>query len=242
MEIDRALIIRRKQVELSMEYAEHCAKSCDEHGLPYEFIDAVEFLPCDEAFKSVGVWKRKGYKNTMGNCCCHSSHIKCWRRIVELGKPCIILEHDAVVKGDVRNIEIKDMAVNNFGFRVAQEDDYEPIGPAYEMVRIKRSVGVHACALTPNTADWLIKDAEKNGIGYGVDRWLMMQTKSGLPLYVCDPPQVVCWARTSTSNFKKKGNNVERPARTQSQIVNYKDSLTESWIKGLKRGIRRNAR
>lgn len=234
MKIDRALIIRRQQVELSKIYAEQCAKSCEEHGLPYEFIDAVEFMECGEAFKSVGAFKTPSYTNTMGNCCCHSSHIKCWKRIIEIGKPCIILEHDAIVKGDVRNIDIEDMTVVTFGHRVVSEDEYEPPGPAKELVKIKRAIGVHACGLTPKTAEWLWNDASTNGVSVGVDRWLMMQTRSGLPLYVCDPPQVVCWARTSTSNFKKadkdKVYDSQRP-----RAHNYQEALTPAWRKGLKK-------
>ena len=63
MKIDRALIIRRLQVPISIEYAEMCAASCEENNLPYEFIDAVEFLSCDEAFKSVGTFRQKKYVN-----------------------------------------------------------------------------------------------------------------------------------------------------------------------------------
>lgn len=228
--IDRALIIRRLQVELSMEYAEMCAKSCEEHGLVYEFMDAVEFLPCDEAFKSVGAFKHDDYNNTMGNCNCHSSHIKCWNRIVEIGKPCIILEHDAVVKGDVTKIDIPDMAVVTFGHRVGSLDEYEPPEEAKELIEIPRSVGVHACGLSPVTAKWLHDDATKNGVKIGVDRWLMMQRKSGLPLYVCEPPQVVCWSRISTSNFERS----KQFGKGRPNVTNYSQSLTPGWYKGLK--------
>jgi len=169
--IDRALIIRRQGVELSKQYAADCAKSCEKHNLPYEFIDAVEFLECEKAFESVGAKTSPTYKNTMGNCCCHASHIKCWKRIVEIDKPCIILEHDAIVKGDVRNIEIPDM-----------------------------------------------------------DKWLMMRRASKLPLYVCHPEQVVCWSRTSTSNFKEGEQGKDGK---KSSVTNYKEAFSPSWRKGL---------
>ena len=228
--IDRALIIRRQAVELSKQYAADCAESCEKHNLPYEFIDAVEFLECEEAFQSVGAKKSPRYKNTMGNCCCHSSHIKCWKRIIELDKPCIILEHDAIVKGDVRNIDIPDMAVTTFGHRVAGVNDYNPIGPAKEFIEIRRAIGVHACGLTPNTAKWLWEHARDEGVSVGVDRWLMMQRASKLPLYVCHPEQVVCWARTSTSNFKEGEQGVDRK---KTSVANYKDAFSPSWTKGL---------
>lgn len=232
MLIKKALIIRRLKNEFSMEYAEGCAKSCEQHGLPYEFIEAIEEVDCDTAFNLVGAWKHSNYSNTQGNCCCHASHIKCWARIVELGHACIVLEHDAVVKGDVTNINIPDMAAVTFGFRVSNEHDYTPIGPARELKEINRSVGVHACGLTPKTAEYLHNQAVTQGVGVGVDKWLMMHRKSGLPLYVCDPPQVVCWARVSTSNLQRSLRFSKVP---RSQVFNYNDSLTDSWKKGIKK-------
>lgn len=233
--INRALIIRRQQVELSKFYAQQCADSCVKHGLSFEFIDAVEYLSCEDAFKSVGAKKSKHYKNTMGNCCCHSSHIKCWKRIIEIDKPCLILEHDAIVVGDVKNIEIPDMVVTTFGHRVTQVDEYTPPGSAERLVEIEKAIGVHACGLSPVTAKWLFEDARDNGVKIGVDKWLMMKKESGLPLYVCEPPQVVCWARISTSNFKKgeQRDDVQNPRNRVAH--NYKESYTDGWIKGLKK-------
>lgn len=234
MKIEKALIIRRQQVEISKQYAEECAKSCEKHSLDYEFIDAVEFLSCDEAFKSVGAFKKENYKNTMGNCCCHSSHIKCWDRIVELNKVCIILEHDALIVGNVKSIDIPDMAVVTFGHRVKHKDSYSPKSDPQKLVEIPRAIGVHACGLTPNTAKWLSDDAKKNGVDVGVDRWLMMQKKSGLPLYVCEPPQAVCWVRMSTSNFDKDDRDKLDVSKPRSSVSNYKEALTPGWNEGLR--------
>jgi hypothetical protein len=227
--ISKALIIRRLQVPISMEYAQFCAESCEKHNLDYEFIDAVEFLECREAFKSVGAKKNKFYKNRMGNCCCHASHIKCWKRIIELDKTCIILEHDAVVKGDVCNIEIPDMVTTTFGHRVEHLDDYEPPNPATTLIRIKKALGVHACALTPKTAKWFWEDARNNGVKIGIDQYLMMRPPTVLPLYVCEPPQVVCWERIATSKFTKE----DQTPYTNPPVV-FSESITEGWKKGYK--------
>lgn len=234
MKIEKALIIRRQRVEISKQYAEECAKSCEHHGLDYEFVDAVEFLPCEEAFKSVGAFKKPDYKNTMGNCCCHSSHIRCWDRIVELDVPCIILEHDALIVGDVKSINIPDMSVVTFGHRVKDKNSYKPKTGPQKLVQIPRSVGVHACGLTPTTAKWLSDDAKKNGVGVGVDRWLMMKRASGLPLYVCEPPQAVCWVRMSTSNFVEEDADKLDTSKPRSSVSNYNESLTPGWHEGLK--------
>lgn len=187
-----------------------------------------------EAFAAVGVHVETKYKNTMGNICCHASHIKCWKRIVEIDKPCIILEHDALIVGDVQSIKIPDNVVVTFGHRVPARDSYAPLTPPKELIKIKRAIGVHACGLTPVTAKWLFENARDNGISVGVDRWLMMIGSSGLPLYVCEPPQAVCWVRTSTSNFKKSDiNNIGTKERTT--VNNYKEALTPGWQEGLRK-------
>jgi len=230
MNIDRALIIRRLKVELSMEYAQICADSCEKYGIPYEFIDAVEFMSSEDAFLSVGTWKRPEYKSMTGHDNCHASHIKCWRRIIELGKPCIILEHDAIVKGDVRNIDIPDMAVVTFGHRVGLPEMYNPIGPIQALVEIPRGMGVHACGLSPTTAKWLVDDVEKNGVGNNVDCWLIMERQSGLPLYVAEPPQVICWPRVSTREWQIEDKRKQEMGATWT----FADSSTPGWLAGFR--------
>lgn len=189
----------------------------------------------DDAFASVGVKVKGNYRNTMGNICCHSSHVKCWQRIIEIDRPCIILEHDALIVGDVQSVEIPDMAVVTFGHRVSNRNDYSPPSKPTGLVEINRAVGVHACGLSPVTAKWLFEDARDNGIGIGVDRWLMMSKASGLPLYVCEPPQAVCWVRLSTSNFKPSEANREEDLKGhRTSVHNYKEALTPGWKRGLR--------
>lgn len=230
MNIDRALIIRRLRVELSMEYAQVCAESCEKYGLPYEFIDGVEFMSSEDAFKSVGTWKHPEYKSMTGHDNCHSSHIKCWRRIVELQKSCLILEHDAIVKGVVTNVNIPDMAVVTFGHRVGLLEMYEPVAPIQGLVEIPRAMGVHACGLSPVTAKWLVDDVEKNGVKNNVDCWLIMERQSGLPLYVTEPPQVVCWPRISTREWQ----NVDKRRQEMGATWTFADSMTPGWLAGNK--------
>lgn len=234
MKVDRALIIRGKDVPLSVEYAEICAESCSQFGVPYEFIDAVYETNGEVAYESVGakIKTRWGFNN--GNAGCHASMIKCWDRIIEIDKPCIIMEHDAILVGDVRTVDIPDDACVTFGFRVANRDDYTPIGPANKLTKIRRSVGCHAYAVTPKTAKWLVHDARVEGLICGVDRWLMMGPRSGLPLYVADPPQAVCWIRKSTMGHKANRHNNRR----QGVWTPHNDSECKnlpSWKKGMRK-------
>ena len=242
MKIDRALIIRRLKVPLSIEYAQMCAKSCEEHNLPYEFIDAVEFLSCEEAFKSVGTFKHPDYEKNSNHkdgindphCNIHSSHIKCWKRIAELDKTCIILEDDSIVKGEVRNIDIFDNSTVVFGHRVPSLDTYSPPSPANKLIKIKSSVGTHAYGITPKTAKYFLNNININGVIQCIDQWLMTKVTSETALYVCEPPQVVCWPRVSTRNFKKEDitGEFERDLYASSYHVE-RNSITPGWRKGI---------
>ena len=230
MKIDRALIIRRLGVESSIEYANMCAESCEKHDLNYEFIDGIEFMSSDEAFNAVGVWKRPEYIGTTGHNNCHASHIKAWKRIIELEKACLILEHDAVVMGNVKNIDIPDMAAITFGHRIGTLNRYKPIGPITSLVQLPKTIGVHACGLTPVTATYLYEDAYKNGVGENVDKFLFMEGSSGLNIYATDPPQVVCWPRFSTREFVDQ----EKRTGTMGSTWNYTDGVAPSWKLGIR--------
>ena len=200
--ISKALIIRRLGIQESKDYANMCADTCAKFSIPYEFIDGIEFMTSEDAMRAVGVWLHPDNvkkKVSQGNNNCHASHIKCWRRIIELDKPCVIFEHDVIAKGNICNVEIIDMAINIFGHRINDPTKYDPIGPIEEMVRIPQNIGGHAYGLTPTTAKWLVDDAEKNGVNINVDEWINL--KCGLPLYITDPPQVVCWPRMSTREW-----------------------------------------
>lgn len=223
MLVDRAIIIRRPTHELSKQYAQTCVESCEKVGLKWEFLDAVEGLEPLAAYHHVGVSKISCSPNK-GNANCHASHILCWKRIIELDKCCIIFEHDALILANVSKLDIPDDTVVTLGNRVQERDGYQPIGNPDKVVRIKKSIGGHAYALTPKSATYLYDDAINKGITMGVDRWLFMQNACGLPLCMAEPPPCVCWDRPSTMP--------ERRGRTYNAQV-YSESKTDGWIKGI---------
>lgn len=229
--INKALIIRRLRVQESMEYAQMCADSCEKHNVPYEFIDGIEFMTSEDAMAAVGVWLHPDNvkkRVSAGNNNCHASHIKAWRRMVEIGEPCLILEHDCVVKGNVCNIDLVDKAINIFGHRINDETRYDPIGPIQKMVKIPQSIGGHAYSFTIETAKWFIEDAEKNGVNINVDEWI--NHKCGFPLYITEPPQVVCWPRMSTREWTKEEQKRMEPGSTTT----FGSSSTDGYMAGYK--------
>ena len=235
MKIDRALIIRRLKVQDSLDYAKMCADSCEKFGIPYEYIDGIEFVSSEEAMELVGAWinpkqyeQARGRGVSTGNNCCHASHIKAWRRILEINKPCLILEHDSIVKGDVRTVDMIDDAIINCGHRISHPDMYEPIRQADSLVKIRTASGGHAYALTPKTAKYLIDDVEQNGVNINVDEWINL--KCGLPLYAMEPSQVVCWPRVSSREWQ----DLEKERKEMGASWCFGDELTPSWREGMK--------
>jgi GR25 family glycosyltransferase involved in LPS biosynthesis len=229
MKVDRALIIRRLKIPESIEMSNEVARGCEKFGIPYEFIDGIEFMSSEDAMKAVGVWLSPKQKRvSTGNNNCHASHIKAWRRIVEINKACVIFEHDVIVKGDVTNIDIIDDAVNIFGHRINDQSKYNPVCPIQNMTRIRISIGGHAYALTPNTAQWFINDAEENGVNINVDQWI--NKDCGKPLYITDPPQVVCFPRVSTREWIQEDVKHE----THGATTTFAESYTPLCLKGYK--------
>lgn len=220
MKITRALILRIKNNDISETYSAQCADSCLKYGLNVEFIDCVYDMTCEDAYESLGVTMNPAYTNTDELCCCHCSHLLAWKRIVEVNEPCLILEHDAVVKGNVSLIDIPDNAIITFGFRIQNLNDYNPVSPIKSLVEIKRSIGGHAYTMTPSTAADVLNEAEMKGVSMGLDRFLMIDRGCKYPLYVAEPPQVVCWSRESLMT-----------GRPQTAF-NYEESMTPGWRAG----------
>jgi GR25 family glycosyltransferase involved in LPS biosynthesis len=179
-------------------------KSCDTHNLSYEIIDAVDktkFSNVKDILPSIGYkLAAKRYnqvinhkKSMMGEIACHASMIKCWERIVDLDRCCIILEHDALILGDVTSVNIPDKSVVTFGYFAPDEKYYTPPSPATTLVKLNRAAGCHAYAITPSTAKYLLDDAKQYGVQHCVDAQLIRSPQKDriLDLYMCEPPQAV---------------------------------------------------
>ena len=242
--IKKALIIRRDGVEISKEYAQVTAESCEKHGLEYEFLKAVEFLSSKDAIESVGM-KYKYQAKHSSQACCTASHIQAFRRVIEINEPCLILEHDALVLGNVKDVEIPDNAVVTFGFRVGKPNEYLPSEPATKVTKIENSTGTHAYAITPTTAKTLLNKMKIEGVTCDIDKFLMIGESyrlnaktpplSGLPLYVCDPPQAVCWVRESTMTYKTNGQTKEGRVGIETVRNKSHNMELESWKRGLQK-------
>ena len=126
-----------------------------------------------------------------GTFCCTIGHYVIWEMIAASGVPGVVLEHDAVVKGDYTNLIVEDGEILFLGPRVYAKDDYTFPGGDYDYIPIDRFEGAHAYALTANTARVMLDIVRNIPLQCSVDGQLGMRNELGLKLKTVDPPPVV---------------------------------------------------
>lgn len=95
-------IIRIKDNNISEKLADRCANSCEKIGQKYSFFSAVDgtngnlILP-NNHHQICNLIKLSNTLLTIGEQACLLSHFLLWVKCVELDKPIVILEHDAIM-------------------------------------------------------------------------------------------------------------------------------------------------
>lgn len=182
----------------SVEWAQECAKSCEEHDVPFEMFKGFKGLSIEELTHKTGwVCGRPGlekndeqyvreYNAALG-------HIKIWEKIAAGDQPCAILEHDAIVKQDFTDIDMKG-DVMFLGPRVNKRTDYE--FPTWtDVISIKKTrrfEGLHAYVLSPTTARFLLDKVSEMKRILPSEAMLSVRNPYDMDLRVVDPPYVVC--------------------------------------------------
>lgn len=151
--IEKAYIIRIPRDD-SMLYAEECARSCEEHGIPYEFFEGAYQWSRNETTRRTGwVIREESNPDWHNEFMCTMSHLCLWEKIIQEDKTVAVLEHDAVVLGNFLDVEVHDNTILNLGYRVDSRDDYKfPDSPTYRQYMLDVFEGTHAYAITPKTA------------------------------------------------------------------------------------------
>lgn len=143
---------------------------------------------------------------------CTAGHIKIWKMIVESGEMGVVLEHDAIVKGPLSNIDVADDEILWLGPRIDREEDYTfpqsnyPEGDIYDYVDIDRWEGTHAYAITPVTAQFLLDSIKKYGLNDSIDGQLGMRNMFDMSFTTLNPPPVVAVVGNRESCIESHGN------------------------------------
>jgi glycosyltransferase involved in cell wall biosynthesis/GR25 family glycosyltransferase involved in LPS biosynthesis len=202
--VAKAFIIRLSNNPISVEYAKATAESCDKLGMPWEYFEGYDHWSVQRLVLESGI-KLSSYTFDMsdGAASASFSHFKLWDRIRKESAPCIVLEHDAILlhKPD---LDIPDNMIVNLGYKVSNYKAYDSVsaGAPNKIVEIDRQAGAHAYAITPNTANFLIKELELVGFYYSIDAAYFLPPRSisvtSMKLGMTDPICALGWIREST--------------------------------------------
>lgn len=218
--ISRAIILRHP-APYSIKYSEECAASCAKYGIPFEFFDGYYTTDYQELNRLSG-WN---FPNAwVKEYCCTAGHLNIWRRIIEQGGGAVaVLEHDAIVKRRMDDIEIMDGEIAFLGLRVESRDDYECINVMPKMIPINNFEGTHAYALTPITARRCIANiSAMSHFPYPIDGLMGIHNAISQRLLLVDPCPVVCevGGRKSFTQFESAKYNVFHPPGFMAGLKN----------------------
>lgn len=176
MAVDRAYIIRIQGHELSERKADEAAKSCASIGMPFAFWDAYNGLenpikPPAHHSQVINMIKVTNPRLSRGEVACALSHISLWAKCVELDKPIVILEHDAVMVepyfqhnllNSICFLGCQEQALK--GWQVCPTPPHATDGPNYHFI-----CRAHAYAIDPFVAKNLLAHVIQMGIQTSLD-------------------------------------------------------------------------
>lgn len=131
---------------------------------------------------------------------CFASHYLLWKKCVELAEPILILEHDAVFKHNIPDIDF-DMCVN-FGrpsFVRPKKMNYVDLEEGLQPLEQPHFFGHHAYAIKPDAAEIFVNDVETRVL-IPNDVWVDKKTYPWLQEYRPYP----IWADTNFSTIQNE--------------------------------------
>lgn len=196
---------------ISHEYAEIAAQSCKKIGLPYEFFTGFQNQTGASALAQTGIntqYSSTPYQylenpsNGHKAMCCSAGHYAIWKKISEgSDEAAILLEHDAIMLHSIQ-IDIPENRIVTLGYKLDDPShyDHKKAGPPKETIDLSGHEGAHAYAMTRNTAQFLVKEIEHQGIHSAVDNdyFLVRQRRTKVPLAIMSPTPAMGWLRKST--------------------------------------------
>jgi hypothetical protein len=201
----------------SLQYLDECVRSCNEfvglNVIPVQGYKGVSYKDICEEFDIGIIPFYVNQMDTIGDTLnkafsCTAGHMKIWQMIVDSGKPGVVLEHDAIVKGPLPLVEVQDDVILWLGPRIEFEHDYYyPYrGAAFNYVDVDRWEGTHAYAITPKTAQFLLDSLKKYGLNDSIDGQLGMRNMFDMKFMTVDMPMVVAVVGNRESCIESHGN------------------------------------
>lgn len=200
----------------SIKYLNDCLESCklysDINPIPVQGYNGANVSDICEEFGIDIIPYYVDQMDTIGDTLskafsCTAGHIKIWQMIADSGEPGAVLEHDAIIKGPLSNIDVDDDVILWLGPRIDQEQDYRyPWGAIPQYTEVDRWEGTHAYCITPKTARRLLESIKHYGLNDSIDGQLGMRNIFDIAFAAVDPPPVVAIVGNRQSCIESHGN------------------------------------
>lgn len=211
--IDATYIIRLQNNLISQELAQRCYESCLTIEQPnVQFFDAVDGIDVPESsYHSIlNLIKQPNTMVTLAEVGCFLSHFLLWVKCVEIDKPIIILEHDAIMVNKylrhpfftaISYLGCLEQFKNQFSFQF-------PMPPHGQLTpNFRFMLRAHAYSIDPMIARQLVAKVIKYGIFTSLDVFIRADEFSiiqeGFFAYDC-PGQTTIPGRDEEESFEHK--------------------------------------
>lgn len=177
LEVESAYIITVRGHPVSVNLSARCAASCDKVGMPYKVFEAIDGtdgtlkVPASLEACSYLSWPKKLDPNlSLSEVACALSHFALWCRCVELDRPIVILEHDAIMVQAFKKYPAYNTIVylgcteQAQGWAVLPIPPHGTNGPNYHFI-----LRAHAYAIDPAVAKNMVAHIIKYGIHESLD-------------------------------------------------------------------------
>jgi hypothetical protein len=185
--VENAYIISIKGNEISERLSLRCAQSCEGVGQSFSLWQAfdgtdgkhITIPPHLENQSWLKMLKFTSYKMTISEIACALSHISLWVRCIEIDKPIVILEHDAILINSYKKHAFRNSVCwlgNENGLSQYQEGAF-PITSPPMPGETKNTIHIDTCqayAIDPLSANQLFISVLDRGIYAPID--IMMKS------------------------------------------------------------------
>lgn len=176
--IDSAYIITIKGNKISENYAKRCQESCTKQGITSYFQEAFSVknqkITIPSSLKKQNWIQWIKYMNewlTPTEMACFLSHVSVWAKCLELDKPIIVLEHDAIlIKPYTHHIALNSIVYLGCKYQLQKNDTrmiYGQLNPNYRFMYC-----AHAYAIDPYVSKNLLSQVIKYGITTSLDAFI----------------------------------------------------------------------
>lgn len=204
MKVEKAYILRIP-TDLSIEYAQCAADSCDAVGLPWEYHEGFYNMDPNDAWNSIGLSRHIKRNNQVPAAqLCTAGHAAIWKKIRDNREAAIILEHDSIMLHNPQHMVIHDNRIFVLGYKLKDPSRYDHVkaGPPRGIRAITGHEGAHAYAINYKTAAKMLGEIEANGVRSAVDNMYFILNQrdqcTTIPLSIMDPVCAIGWLREST--------------------------------------------